>query len=329
MVYLYRKSIGKREYYYLRASVKKNGKLVTKDIAYLGNDPEVLYDKLDELPQEYKKEIRKAYKTLKQFIESNKYEQEAKKLKPKQGRLGVDVVRVEACKLHWKTVLELHPLTKEELLKNFIIEFAFNTAAIEGNTITLKEAQELLAHERTPKNRTLREVYDLQNTERVFLNLFEKKPKITHKLIQEIHTELLKNIDNRTGYRTEDVRVYKAHFKSSPKQYVKADMDLLLKWLGNSKELHPLVLALGFHHKFEKIHPFMDGNGRTGRMLANLILLKVGYPPLIYRKKNRKTYLAALSEADKADLNALREEYDDLIKFTIKEYTDNYWNVFL
>jgi len=329
MVYLYRKRIAQKDYYYLRASVKKNDKLVTKDIAYLGNDPTKLQEKLDELPQEYKKEIRKAYRTLRQFIESNKYEQEAKNLKPKQAGLGPDIVRVEACRLHWKKILELHQLTKGEVLRNFIIEFAFNTAAIEGNTITLREAQDLLVNERTPKNRTLREVYDLQNTERVFMEMFEKLPKITHKLIQDIHAKLLKDIDSRTGYRTEEVRVYKARFKSSPARYVKTDMDLLMQWLESNKKHHPLIIATGFHHKFEKIHPFMDGNGRTGRMLANLILLQNKYPPIIYRKKNRQAYLTALSEADKTDLEALGEEYRKLLQFTIKEYTESYWNIFL
>ncbi len=333
MVYLYRKRIGKKEYYYLRASVKKGGKLVTKDIAYLGSDPSRIMERLEKLPKEYHKEIRKAYHTLNQFIEANRYLKKAKALKPKQYVLLTkeQLVQIEACRLHWTNEMKrLDAQTKAETLKNFVVEFAFNTAAIEGNTITLKEARNLLLEEKTPKDRSLREIYDLQNTERVFFQLLEQLPDTTHGTIQDIHANLLQNIDKRTGYRTQDVRVFKARFRSTPAPYVKTNMDLLLNWLQKNGKLHPLVLATAFHHKFEKIHPFMDGNGRTGRMLANLLLLKAGYPPLIYRKKHRKTYLAALAKADEDDLEILEKEcYSELMAFSVKEFTENYWNLFL
>jgi len=73
----------------------------------------------------------------------------------------------------------------------------------------------------------------------------------------------------------------------------------------------------------------MDGNGRTGRMLANLILLRAKYPPIIIRRKHRSAYLAALAKADKNDLKALNQTYTDLFAFSITEYTENYWNLFL
>ena len=106
-------------------------------------------------------------------------------------------------------------------------------------------------------------------------------------------------------------------------------MDLLLKWI-NDQQLHPFVRAVIFHHKFEKIHPFMDGNGRTGRMLMNVLLLKEHYPPIIIRKKNRTAYLDVLRKADKtAPLKAKKEDYESLLSFTAKEYADMHWNVFL
>jgi Fic family protein len=150
-------------------------------------------------------------------------------------------------------------------------------------------------------------------------------------LICEIHDNLLENIDARKGYRTTDVRVFKANFKSTPFPYVKEDMALLLKWYFDSrKSRHPFVLATLFHHKFEKIHPFMDGNGRTGRMLLNYILLKNEYPPLILRKKNRLSYLDRLHKADKCELT--KEDivhYKPLIEFNAKEMSETYWNIFL
>jgi Fic family protein len=108
-------------------------------------------------------------------------------------------------------------------------------------------------------------------------------------------------------------------------------MDLLLKWYDDNRQtLHPFVLASVFHHKFEKIHPFFDGNGRTGRMLMNAILLNAQYPPAIIRKKSRPTYLDVLSKADAAGLEEKTPgTYKPLVEFTANEYTDTYWNNFL
>src|SRR3989339_205808 len=72
----------------------------------------------------------------------------------------------------------------------------------------------------------------------------------------------------------------------------------------NKNKLHPLVLATIFHHKFEKIHPFMDGNGRTGRMLLNYILITKNYPPLIIHKSARKDFLEVMRKADKSELKS-------------------------
>ncbi|MBU1202097.1 MAG: Fic family protein [Nanoarchaeota archaeon] len=334
MVYIYKKRIGEKDYYYLRISVKNNNKIVTKDLAYLGSDLSKISEKLDSLSS-YQKEIRKAYKTINSFIQTNRYIEnvQSQKIKTNSFLSKKDLYEVEACKLHWnQKIQKMDELTKSEILKNFIIEFAFNTASIEGNTITLKQAQNLLMENLTPKNKTLKEIYDLQNTQKVFLSLYDNlKQELNHKLISKVHDSLLENIDNRTGYRTDDVRVFKMNFKSTPAKYVKIDMDILLDWYEkNKRKLHPLVLATLFHHKFEKIHPFMDGNGRTGRMLMNFILLKNNYPPIIIRKKNRTEYLNKLNKADGCDLDKTENKYyDDLIEFTSFELKDNYWNLFL
>ena len=334
MVYIYKKTIGKIGYYYLRASSTQKGKQITKDIAYLGNDLSKISEKLDLLPQKYQKEIRKTYKTIHKFLEANHFLEKVKikKLKKDKFLSKEELDSIEACKLHWKTCFQkLDVNSKEELLNDFVIDFSYNTTSIEGNTITLRETEKLFIEKKTPKDRSLREIYDLQNTKNVFFELFEKTPRlINHQLIKRIHDDLLENVDVRKSYRTTDIRVTKSKFSSSPARYVKTDMDLLLKWIKNNSKLHPLVLATLFHHKFEKIHPFADGNGRTGRMLANIILLQNNYPPLIIRRKNRTKYLNALSKADKGDINPMSPiNYKDLIKFISKEFIDNYWNLFL
>jgi len=216
MVYIYKKTIGKIGYYYLRASSTQKGKQITKDIAYLGNDLSKIRVKLDLLPQKYQKEIRKTYKTIHKFLESNHFLEKIKNNKLKNNKFlsKEELNSVEACNLHWQTIFrKLDVNSKKELLDDFVIDFSYNTTSIEGNTITLKETEKLFIEKKTPKDRSLREIYDLQNTKNVFFKLFEKTPRlINHQLIKKIHDDLLKNIDVRKGYRTTDIRVTKSRF---------------------------------------------------------------------------------------------------------------------
>jgi Fic family protein len=330
MAYIYKKSVGDRDYYYLRVSKRQGKRIVAKDVAYLGSTLNEVRDTLAKLPT---KEVRTAYHAINRFLESNIWLEKAKKLKLRQSPfLDKQLLeQVEACRLHWQNVFAKKDYqTKKEYFRQFVIDFAFNTTSIEGNTITLKQAEKLLTEELTPKNKTLREIYDIQNTERVFLGIVENPPALSPDVIVGMHTDLMKNIDLRTGYRTGDVHVVHARFASTPASYVKTDMDLLLRWCKGQKEIYPLVLSGIFHHKFEKIHPFFDGNGRVGRMLLNAILLQSGYPPLIIRKKNRAAYLEALGAADKSELTKVEPaRYRKLIEFLALEMIETYWNQFL
>ena len=171
MVYIYKKIVGGKPYYYLRASERKGKRVLSKDIAYLGSSIAEVRKSLNK--KEFKDKIRKAYKTIHSFIESNHWLEKAKELKLKKDIfLGEKLEEIESCKLHYNDVFKkLDEITKKEILKNFVIEFAFNTTSIEGNTINLEQARNLLVDGLTPENKTLREIYDLQNSERVFLRL--------------------------------------------------------------------------------------------------------------------------------------------------------------
>jgi len=331
MVYIYEKEIQGKKYYYLRISQRIKGKLAVKDIAYLGSNLSEVEKNLDKLPK-YQQEIRKSHRNIKKFIQSNHYIKQIKELKLKKNDyLNKELLeQIEAIKLHFnKHFLKFDHLTIKETYEHFQIDFAFNTTSIEGNTITLQEAARLLKEDILPNNKTLREVNDLQNTEKVFFWLLEKRPAINENLIIKIHDLLLENIDVRKGYRTQEIRVFKSKFEASPAKYVAIDMKLLFDFINTNKELHPLVLAGIIHHKMEKIHPFADGNGRTGRMLMNYILIKNNYPPLIVPKKRRADYLKALSTADKANLkNKEAKYYQKLINYLAEEMVLSYWNNF-
>ncbi len=331
MAYIYKKTVGGKEYYYLRASKRQGKRIIAKDIAYLGSSIAEARASLAKLPA---KEIRAAYRKITQFLESNAWLEQAKKLKLRQSPFIEQFLleQVEACRLHWQKVFQKKDLrTQQEYFKRFVIDFAFNTTSIEGNTITLEEAGRLLTEQLTPKDKTLREIYDVQNTERVFLNIVKNAPEPSHENIVNIHKELMQNIDARTGYRTGDVHIVHARFASTPAPYVKTDVGILLNWHKKSKtKLHPIICGGIFHHKFEKIHPFFDGNGRAGRMLLNEIMLNSSYPPIIVRKRNRAAYLEALGKADHSGLTAANpKDYKELIEFLAVELVETYWNTFL
>lgn len=334
MAYIYKKSINGKIYYYLRISKRTKSGVVTKDIAYLGNDASKIYDRLKEIPAKYKEYIRKAYRNIKKTVESEHFLATAKEAKIKHDDYieTALLLKAEAAKAHYNSVfLKLDPKTIHEVYDNFLIEFAYNTTSIEGNTITLHEAERLLRENLTPKDKEPREIFDLQNTKRTFFYLIEEKPKINEDTLVLIHDMLIENIDKRKGYRMQDIRIFKSHFDASPAEYVRADMGILFKWYeANKCRLHPMVIAAAFHHKLEKIHPFNDGNGRTGRMMMNFMLMLSGYPPVIIPNKNRPEYLNALSKADKARLDEAEPKYyRELASYLASEMAYSYWNCFL
>ncbi len=335
MVYIHVKRIGDKNYYTLRISVREGNKVITKDLCNLGSD--ITKINIDNLENKYKKEIRKSYKTIKKFLDSNYYLEKIKKLKLKSDVYfkKEQLENIEAIQLHFNSKFKkLNKLTQEEAFENFLINFAVNSTSIEGNTITFKEAERLLKEEIIPKNRTLREVYDLTNTKKVWTFLQKEKPKINLNLIEGIHDRLLENIDNRKGFRNHDIKILGQPFKPSPARYVRDDLKILLNWYQkNKKNFHPLALIAFFHHKFENIHPFSDGNGRTGRILINYILISLNYPPLIISRRFRKEYLDSMNQADKSLnqslLNTDLKSYAKLLNFIYSQFKYSYWDLFL
>lgn len=336
MAYIHIKKVGNKHYYTLRVSKRnKEGNVITKDIETLGDD--ITKINLDTLEKKYKKDIRQSYRTLKRFLEVEHYNNLAKKAKLKSSPYFTKaaLTEIEAIHSHYKTAFShLDKLTQTEIFEMFLLKFAVSSTSIEGNTINLNQARKLLQEDILPKNKTLREVHDLQNTKKVFFTLLEKQPEITLVSIENTHAALMENIDVRKGYRIHDIHILGQPFSPSPARYVQTDMRLLLDWyLKQRKRIHPFALALFFHHKFEQIHPFSDGNGRTGRMIMNLLLQKEGYPPIIIFATVRKEYLHVMNQADKAikkDLFSIdMQYYHSLFAFCLEQYKKTYWNTFL
>ncbi len=211
------------------------------------------------------------------------------------------------------------PLPKETLrtLKESInLEWTYNSNGIEGNTLTLRETQVVLEGV-TVGGKTLKEHLEAINHEKAILYLetiVKEKNPITEWNIKNIHRLILKDIDDKNAgrYREENVMIKGA--SHVPPDYLKVPelMEKLIVNYGTWKSYHPIIKAALLHGELVKIHPFIDGNGRTSRLLMNLDLMNSGYNPVIIKKKDRLEYYEAL---DKAHTTG---NYTDFVKLVTK-----------
>ncbi|PIN81556.1 hypothetical protein COV11_01745 [Candidatus Woesearchaeota archaeon CG10_big_fil_rev_8_21_14_0_10_30_7] len=305
-MYIEKKKIGSKSYFYLKESERKNGKVKTKTIAYLGKSPM------------NKKELKKKIETIKEKTNE-------KFLTKKQ------LEELEKIKKNFASkIKKLDVKLVEDMFKDFKTHYIYNTTAIEGNTLTLGETNLLLNENKTPEGKDLKEIYDHINEKETFDWLMRTKPKLNLNLIINVHSKLLKNIDNRTGIRTHNVRVFGATFETSDAKYIRIDLELLMNWYKDNKnKLNTLILSAVFHEKFERIHPFYDGNGRTGRMISNLILLNSNFPPLIIKNKTRLKYYQSLSKGHESNLTETDiQKHKAIVLFFYKQIIDTHKEIF-
>jgi len=206
-----------------------------------------------------------------------------------------------------KTLDNLRPLPPQlvkKLWEQMQIEFTYNSNAIEGNTLSLRETQLVIQEGITVHGKSLREHLEAKNhpdTIDYVEKLAQKGDIIKQDNILKVHELLMRGIDDQNAgkYRTGQVRIAGATFMPPPAKEIQSMISELLQTLSqNPDELRPIELAAFFHHKLVYIHPFLDGNGRTARLLMNVILMKSGYPFTALLKVDRPKYLRALSEAD-------------------------------
>jgi len=180
--------------------------------------------------------------------------------------------------------------------ETFCSLFTYDSTGIEGSTISLTETSLLLFEGIVPKDKSIREVYEVLNHKKAFDYILEYKGDITKEFICALHKIVVANtlkpylVQQMGRYRNVQVRIG-AVFPPVP-QEVHKQMASLLRWYSiNKKKLHPLVVASYFYNDFERIHPFVDGNGRVGRLLMNFILHKNKFPMINIpqRRTDRKS----------------------------------------
>ena len=200
----------------------------------------------------------------------------------------------------------LRPLNSDiltNLKRLFDIDFTFNSTAIEGNTFTYQETKVLLLDGITIGGKTIREHLEIINHKEAIDYIEElSKRKLTELRrtdIFNIHSIILQKIDPENAGKYRKVPVYvllkngEKHIFCDP-LLINDEMDNYFKWLFSVKKEHPVIIAAEAHTRFVSIHPFIDGNGRVGRLILNLVLLQNGYVPVIIKNDKRVNYLDAL-----------------------------------
>lgn len=208
--------------------------------------------------------------------------------------------------------------------RSFEVEYTHNSTAIEGNTLSLIQTKAILEDGISVGGKTLREIYEVVNHNKAFG--FVKKcvtegKTLDETIIKDIHALLMENILTGGVYRNVEVRISGAKHKppvpSEMYQQIKnfyADMPYKVKE-------NAIEFAAWTHAEFVKIHPFVDGNGRTSRMIMNYQLLASGFLPVSIAKENRLEYFEVLEEyAVEGDLNPFANMIAELEEQRLDEY---------
>lgn len=238
------------------------------------------------------------------------------------------------------------PEEAENIWRGIWLEEAHHSTAIEGNTLVLKQVEQLLAEGRAVGNKELSEYLEVRGYadaanwvygHGVRPGDWAGEELLTLSELRQVHSLAMTPVwdvaphpqatprERPGSFREHDIEPFPEGMR--PPEWTEVPV-LVGDWLSDAGKLVqvdpldiPEALA-GVHARFEQIHPFLDGNGRTGRLILNLLLVRLGYPPAIIYKGERARYLAALRRADAGDLGPLgeflaRAILDNLHKFVV------------
>lgn len=207
---------------------------------------------------------------------------------------------------------QLRPIPEyalRSIKESMTIEWTYNSNSIEGNTLTLQETKMVIEEGFTIKGKSLREHFEAVNHQEAIAfveSLVLEDYQLKETDVLEVHALVLQKIEKDFAgrFRTSGVRISGANFVPPNALKVPDYIEELIAWV-HTADLNSLIKATIFHHRFVWIHPFFDGNGRTTRLLFNLLLMKEGYPPAIILRNDRKKYYNALNQANKGDYGKL------------------------
>lgn len=216
----------------------------------------------------------------------------------------------------------------ESFDRSFDVEYAHNSTAIEGNTLTLIQTKALLEDGVSVGGKQLREIYEVVNHQKAFAYvrrcIADDKP-LDENIVKDIHALLMENILLGGIYRQVEVRISGAGHRPPPPSEMYRQVKAFFADLPYKKdELNSIELAAWMHAEFVRIHPFEDGNGRTSRMIMNYQLMAHGFLPISIAKENRLEYFEAL-EAYAVEQNL--ERFTEMIAALEEQRLDEYLRI--
>jgi Fic family protein len=218
------------------------------------------------------------------------------------------LARLEEKKARLDTARPLPPGVVAKLKEHFDVEWTYHSNAIEGSTLTLAETRLVLLDGLTVAGKSLREHLEAINHKHAIdfvAALAARAEPITEHNIRQTHALILRTIDdeNAGAYRKGQVYITGSTYVPPMAIEVPPLMQELVAWINSAEaaELHPVERAALAHFRLVHIHPFIDGNGRTARLLMNLILIREGYPPAVIRRERRPEYYDALDQAHRGE----------------------------
>lgn len=247
-------------------------------------------------------------------------------VKPADGRYKSTESLLDQIDRKKKELDSRRPLTEGEVARlneEFVVEYTYNTNAIEGNTLTLRET-DMVLRGLTIDKKPLKDHMEAVGHKEAFefvRELVQKSEPLTERVIQQIHYLVLADKkDDRGVYRRIPVRIMGAQHEPVQPYMIQPCMERLLADYAESAE-HIVTRMARFHIEFERIHPFIDGNGRTGRLLVNLELMKTGYPPIDIKFTDRIAYYQAFDEYHvKHSLSAMEKLFATYINERLDMY---------
>lgn len=228
---------------------------------------------------------------------------------------------------HLKATLDAHRPLPEAVVKNLhedlVLRWTYNSNAIEGNTLTLMETKVVLEGI-TIGGKSLREHFEAINHRDAILfveELVQQRENLSEWQIRNVHQLILKNIDEQNAGRYRNLNVLISGATHTPPDHVLVPEQMARFIASLSSDLHPVEHAARVHVDFVGIHPFVDGNGRTSRLLMNLELMKAGFPPVVIPVEQRLRYYQALDNAHvKGDYQPFIELVIEVVEQSFEPY---------
>lgn len=219
---------------------------------------------------------------------------------------------------------KISSVTLSSYEKDFELRFTHNSTAIEGNTLTLIETKLVLEDGVSVGGKELREIYEVINHKKAYAYVkkcIKNNKPLTENIVKDLHAILTENIITGGIYRNQEVRISGAGFTPPAGNEMYIQIKNFYEDLKCQTNLNAIELAAWTHAEFVRIHPFIDGNGRTGRLLMNYQLMLHGFLPVSVDKNTRLDYYNALEQyAADGDLKPFADFIADLEEKQLDEY---------